>query len=325
MTELFTWLLGGFELASDRIAVPYVLGALLIAVGVWWLRARRSVSLLKFLFSKALWWHPSARLDYALFVTRMVLDIVWLSSLAISTTAVSFAVARWLWRHVGILPSVEVSPWIIVALFSVSAFVVEDLVRYWVHRAAHRIPALWELHKLHHSAEVLTPLTIFRVHPIEGLLNASSAALAIGIVGGLFNWVVPGKLAAWTIAGTYALSFVWNVLGTNLRHSHVWLSYGQALEHVLISPAQHQVHHSVDPAHFDRNFGSALALWDWLFGTLYITHGRQHLTFGLAAHEHNHQRNVASALLSPPRHALRVLLSPITGATRRERRRLTGA
>jgi len=36
---------------------------------------------------------------------------------------------------------------------------------------------------------------------------------------------------------------------------------------VRISPAQHQVHHSVDAKHHHRNFGSALAIWDWMFGT----------------------------------------------------------
>jgi len=299
LTELLSRLLHGFDLANDRIALPYVIGALLIAVATWWMRARATVSLAAFLFPKSIWWHPSARLDYSIFALRTLLDVTLLSSLAVSSTTVSFAVARGLWRHVGIVPSFDVNQAIIIAGFSIGAFVAEDLVRYWMHRAAHRIPAFWELHKLHHSAEVMTPLTIFRVHPIEGLLNAAAAALSIGIVGGVVSWLFPGKLAAWTISGTYGLSYVWNVLGTNLRHSHVWLSYGRTLEHVLISPAQHQIHHSTSADHHDRNFGSALAVWDWIFGSLYVTHGRERLTFGLAATEQNHEGNVISAVLSP--------------------------
>lgn len=309
MTEWLSRLLRGLELANDRISLPFAIGALVIAVTIWWARARATVSLGRFLFPKSIWWHPSARLDYAIFTLRMLLDLTLLSSLAVSSTAVSFAVARALWRHVGILPTFHVSPAVIVACFSISAFIAEDFVRYWIHRAAHRIPAFWELHKVHHSAEVLTPLTIFRVHPIEGLLNASAAAVAVGIVGGCSSWLFPGKLAAWTISGTYALSYLWNVLGTNLRHSHVWLSYGRRLEHILISPAQHQIHHSTEVAHHDRNFGSALAVWDWIFGSLYVTHGRQQLTFGLAATEQNHDGNVISAMLGPVRAGLRRLIA----------------
>jgi sterol desaturase/sphingolipid hydroxylase (fatty acid hydroxylase superfamily) len=66
-----------------------------------------------------------------------------------------------------------------------------------------------------------------------------------------------------------------------LQHSHVWLSYGPILEHLLISPAQHQIHHSRLDAHHGRNFGTTLALWDWLFGTLYVIRGREDLSFGL--------------------------------------------
>jgi sterol desaturase/sphingolipid hydroxylase (fatty acid hydroxylase superfamily) len=95
------------------------------------------------------------------------------------------------------------------------------------------------------------------------------------------------------------IGFAFAALGANLRHSHVWLSYGRALEHVAISPAQHQIHHSADRRHFDRNFGSALAIWDWLFGTLYVTRERERLTFGLSAAEKNHRDNVASAVIDP--------------------------
>ena len=67
--------------------------------------------------------------------------------------------------------------------------------------------------------------------------------------------------------------------GATLHHSHIWLTYGRMLEHVFISPAQHQVHHSTDPQHYDRNFGTMLALWDWLFGTLYVIKGKEKITF----------------------------------------------
>ncbi len=67
-----------------------------------------------------------------------------------------------------------------------------------------------------------------------------------------------------------------------MRHSHVWLSYGDLLEHLFISPAQHQIHHSRAVEHHGKNYGEVLAIWDWMFGTLYVPNGKEDLDFGLA-------------------------------------------
>jgi sterol desaturase/sphingolipid hydroxylase (fatty acid hydroxylase superfamily) len=284
---------------SDRVAAPFLLGALLIAVGVWFRHVRGRQSLLRFLFPASIWWHRSARLDYALMVTRLILDAALLSSLSVSSQRVSFYCARALWRHVAILPDLHIPTPCVVAAFSLGAFIVDDGARYLVHRAFHRVPALWELHKLHHSAEVLTPFTIYRVDPIEGIANASAAALAVGVFGGALLWIAPGQLGAWTISGVYALSYLWNVAGTNLRHSQVWLSFGPTLERWLLSPAQHQIHHSADPSHHDRNFGSALALWDRIGGTLYVTGPREHLRFGLTPTDPSPYSTVIESLYQP--------------------------
>ena len=56
----------------------------------------------------------------------------------------------------------------------------------------------------------------------------------------------------------------------HLQHSHMWISFRGLLGRVFISPAHHQVHHSDNPKHFNTNYGSCLALWDWMFGTLYV-------------------------------------------------------
>jgi hypothetical protein len=75
--------------------------------------------------------------------------------------------------------------------------------------------------------------------------------------------------------------FILNALAANLRHSHVWLSFGPVVEHVLNSPAQHQIHHSDAPRHFNKNYGVNLSLWDWMFGTLYVTQSKpESIRFG---------------------------------------------
>ena len=71
------------------------------------------------------------------------------------------------------------------------------------------------------------------------------------------------------------------VFGANLRHSHVKLSYPKILEYLFISPYQHQIHHSIRKEHHNKNLGSKLAVWDWLFGTLILSGSKKSLRFGI--------------------------------------------
>ena len=77
------------------------------------------------------------------------------------------------------------------------------------------------------------------------------------------------------------LVFIFNVLGANLRHSHISISYWRWLENIFISPAQHQIHHSVEAKHYNKNYGAILAIWDNLTKTLYFSDKQQNITFGL--------------------------------------------
>src|SRR5712692_6347813 len=145
----------------------------------------------------------------------------------------------------------------------------------------HRIPALWEFHKVHHSAEVLTPITFYRSHPVDMLGQTVAEALASGIVTSVFLYVFGPSLTLTTILGVNAFRFAFYLFGANLRHSHICLSFGSMIEHLVISPAQHQIHHSADPKHFNRNYGSEFAIWDWVFGSLYCARREERITLGL--------------------------------------------
>ena len=73
---------------------------------------------------------------------------------------------------------------------------------------------------------------------------------------------------------------------SNLRHSHIYISYWAWLEKWLISPAQHQLH-SADPNHHGTNLGITLAVWDRLCGTLLIAPKNLSLSFGFLGEEQN--------------------------------------
>jgi len=101
--------------------------------------------------------------------------------------------------------------------------------------------------------------------------------------------------------GVNLLVFLFHVTGSNLRHSHVDIRYPRWLEHLLISPAQHQIHHSIAEEHYDKNFGAALAVWDWLFGSLHVSEGQHDLEFGLRDAETHSATDLRVIYLRPLR------------------------
>ena len=116
---------------------------------------------------------------------------------------------------------------------------------------------------------------------VDGVLGVAFLAVCVGVVQGLMLSLLVGSIDAATLAGTNLFTAILNLGTANLRHSHIRLRYPGWLERVLISPAQHQVHHSVEPRHHNRNYGEVLAVWDWLFGTLYLTRPGEEIRFGL--------------------------------------------
>ena len=167
-------------------------------------------------------------------------------------------------------------------LLTLMVVAVNDFGIYWIHRCHHSLSVLWPFHAVHHSAEVLTPMTVYRKHPVYEVISVLGRSVLVGLAQGLVLAAVAGHVGIATIAGANSVYVLFNLAGSNLRHSHLWLRYGTALEHILISPAQHQIHHSRAIRHKDKNFGQILAVWDWMFGTLYVPTGREALEFGLS-------------------------------------------
>ncbi|MBX3232599.1 MAG: sterol desaturase family protein [Labilithrix sp.] len=287
-----------------RVWLPFIGMSLLLAAFAWW-RGLSRTPLLRFLFPRRLFLHRSSRLDVVWLAVRGVCQPLLLWPLRLSVLGVALVICGAVRDRVGASPlswSGDRTP--VFVAFTLALFLADDLTRYLVHRAMHVVPALWELHKVHHSAEVLTPLTLYRVHPLESSLNQLRGGLAAGLVTGVFMWLLPGTLRSFEVLGVDVLGFVWTAAGANLRHSHVWLRFPAAIERWLISPAQHQLHHARSGAR--GNYGSALAVWDRLFGTLLLSEGRRAPRVGLPRSQRNHAMNAGSALVAPVLAALGV-------------------
>ena len=218
------------------------------------------------------WWHRSARIDYLMLPINAVIGALLITPLLCSSLAMAVTLQPVIHGLLsqpifgGTLTRVALSPGAAIALFSVTAFLAEDLSRYWLHRLMHANILLWQFHRVHHSAEVLNPLTLYRVHPIEMLLFRLREVLVCGCIGALFMSLYPGQIREWEVLGTGLFNVLFNVAGANLRHSPVQLRFG-IFERWFVSPAQHQLHHSILKQFQHCNYGSNLALWDRWFGT----------------------------------------------------------
>lgn len=274
---------------QSRLFWGYLVSALVIAALVYVVRETRTApfswrGLTRFIWPKRVWLHPSSLLDYKFVVVDTVLFTAILAPFVVSAYAVADGVGAALTAMFGVADLSRSAGPVTIILFTVALVVVADLFRFLCHAAMHHVPLLWEFHKAHHSAKALTPATLFRAHPLEKFLMGTATGIAFGLVLGMFEYWTPQNLTMLTIFGVNVVLlafFVW----ANLSHSHVWLSFGRNIEHVILSPAQHQIHHSDAPEHRHKNLGSIFGVWDWVFGTLYVPDKQERLNFGLGSQE----------------------------------------
>ncbi len=266
---------------NERIAFIYLACTLLLAFAVWWHRGQQG-SFVKFLVPAKVYTHKSNLLDIKLFFVFKAIGFFGLMSKVFFPTTVAFYILSWLTWHFSSDYSAPPISWQRGAVATLIIVMVSDLCKYWAHRLHHEWKVLWPFHAVHHSADVLTPLTVQRVHPVEPIIRNLLITVFVGFAQGVILFALMGRIDLLTIGGANAMYVLFNMFGANLRHSHIWLSYGRVLEHILISPAQHQIHHSVASKHHDKNYGSMFAIWDWMFGTLYIPEQKEEITFGVS-------------------------------------------
>ena len=266
--------------SAKRVYWLYLLSALLIAsCAVAWQSGRlQPIVQLKSLLNSKYWFSKSTSLDYFLMFFNNGMRVFLLVPLFGSHLVLTIIVGSFLQDTLGDAPDLDVEWFFIALLFSTVFLLVEDFSRFFLHYCMHRFDVLWRFHRTHHSATVLTPFTLFRVHPVEHSLYFVRGLMVFGLVSGFFIWLFSGKLTGLQVLGVDLFGFLFNMLAANLRHSHIWISFGR-FERIFISPAQHQIHHSTQ--HRFANLGSILSVWDGLIGTRTYALKREKLQFGL--------------------------------------------
>jgi len=286
---------------SDRINWIYLAAALAIALGVQWRREagagfRRALATV---LPRAIYAHPSARVDYWVWIINAVLIALVLPAVLVSSQAVQDLTSAALAALAGSAGAgLAAGPWARV-LYTATDIVALDFGLFFAHWLQHRVPVLWEFHKTHHSAEVLTPITVFRMHPVDIWLNVSLSGALLGMNAGIFQFLYAEPPALFSVFGFNVVMFAFLIAGYHLRHTHVWVMYPRWIAKHISSPAMHLIHHGSDPKYFDKNFAQIFTVWDRIAGTLYLPEEQEQIEFGLGKDSGFPARDVLGQYLAP--------------------------
>ena len=188
------------------------------------------------------------------------------------TNLVAFEVMSWpLWAHL------------------LLGFVVRDFVQWWIHRLLHRVPALWEFHKVHHSVEQMGFAAHLRYHWMENVVYRSLEYIPLALIGiGLRDFFI---IHIFTLA-----------MG-HFNHSNLRLRLGP-LKYLFNNPQMHIWHHAYELPEGKQNginFGLTLSVWDYLFGTSYIPYEGRDIKLGFPGVEEFPKDFVAQNLHGLPK------------------------
>ncbi len=188
-------------------------------------------------------------------------------------------------RGWGLFHSIEAPVWL---AFAVTLLAL-DLALYVQHWATHRIPLLWRLHRVHHSDRDFDVTTAARFHPIEILASMAYKCAVVIALGA-------PALAVFVFEVGFAVA-------TLFTHANFTLppKLDHALRTVMVTPDMHRIHHSARVEETNSNYGTALTLWDRLFGTYRArAHDPQdQMTIGLEEWQDERPARLGFALMQP--------------------------
>lgn len=280
LNEIGRVILDNFTNSDNRLYPLYLLSSILLALFVY-LRTKHKDTFLNYIFNKKTWLSQSAKIDYSLFIFNSLIKVLLIGPYLAFGLYLAFYTDDYLARTFG-YERFTLSQTETLVYYTIAITLLSDFTTYVIHYLMHRFEFLWEFHKIHHSATTLNPVTEYRIHPVELILLNVKETLVFGLAMGVFEYLSANQVETINFLGINVFSFLFLFMGANLRHSSVKLKYFNFLEYIFISPYQHQIHHSNRPEHFDRNMGSKLAVWDWMFGTLLRSEQIDKITYGIS-------------------------------------------
>ncbi len=196
-------------------------------------------------------------------------------------------------------------------------FVVRDFVQWWVHRLLHRVPWLWNYHKVHHSVQEMGFAAHLRYHWMENVVYRTMEYIPLALLGiGLYDFFVihiftlawghynhsnisiSGKVSGGILGGLIGIIVSQGLLDVSIITDPTAMTtfiivicallvgmmiIGPFMKVLFNNPEMHIWHHAHDlpvDNKYGANFGLTLAIWDYLFGTAYIPHDGRDIRLG---------------------------------------------
>jgi alkylglycerol monooxygenase len=132
------------------------------------------------------------------------------------------------------------------------AFIALDFSGYWVHRMSHEINFFWNKHAIHHSSEEFDLACALRQS-----ISSFVSLFTIFLLPAALLGVSPTVIAI--VAPLHLFAQFW--------YHTVYINKMGFLEHIIVTPSHHRVHHAINPEYLDKNHGQIFIIWDKLFGT----------------------------------------------------------
>lgn len=205
---------------------------------------------------------------FYMFFNFFILNLIVLIALS-NTTAEFFSdivgVFGWHIDSIQVFDVDELPRWLGLFIF----FIISDFVQWNTHRFLHRVPFLWNFHKVHHSVKEMGFAAHLRYHWMEPIVYKSLLYIPVAIIGG-FD------------AQDVAIVYFFAITIGHLNHANLGWDYG-ILKYVFNNPKMHIWHHAKKlpvGVKFGINYGLTLSVWDYLFKTNHIPHDGRDIELG---------------------------------------------
>jgi len=301
---------------SHRFFILFIISSLAIAFFLYH-RRKESGGFLSFLFPASVWSNPAAWLDVRYFFFHGLIGHFLLFGFGVTSYFAGLFIGMGFVGDDSLAPVSPFSPtasFLIAGAFLIIITFVNSFITFYLHYLQHKIPLLWQFHKVHHSGEVMHPLSNYREHPVDNLTYKLFGGLGTGLASGVMLRFIGYTPTSFDILGLSIFMLGFNVGAYHLRHSHIWLKWPGIWSKVFASPAHHHVHHSRHPDHLDKNFAFLFPFWDVLFGCYHMPEDNRDVEFGIVE-DATELNSCVNLYLIPFRDAYRLLNTPKTAAS----------
>lgn len=147
-------------------------------------------------------------------------------------------------------------------------FLVRDFIQWNIHRLLHKVPWMWEVHKVHHSIEEMGFAGHLRYHWMENVIYRTLEYIPLAMIGfGIQDFFIV---------------HIFTLAVGHLNHANIYLPLGP-LKYIFNSPQMHLWHHAEELPK-ERlsgvNFGITLSIWDYIFGKNYVPKEDENIKLG---------------------------------------------